>query len=156
MYPRHRAARGGLPLLQLNRLTQLELKGAAATDDTVASVFRQLTRLQHLVVTFAEGVTDVSLLALTTLRQLTRLQLLDCGLSTGEGYHGQRAGSLSAVSSVCANVSYKQQQSVAAAVLTLHLDISHCLHHQCAFLCIRVFTTAVIEYTAAVIEYTAI
>jgi hypothetical protein len=76
------------PLLQLNKLTQLELKGAAVTDDTAASVLRQLTRLQHLSITHSEGLTDVILLSLTTLKQLTRLQLLGCGLEVEENYVG--------------------------------------------------------------------
>jgi hypothetical protein len=111
------------PLLQLNRLAQLELKGAAVTDDTAASVSRQLTSLQHLDITYSDGVTDVSLLSLTTLRQLTRLRLLDCGLKTEEGYRGLRAGSLIANQRQHGNVSHKQQRPVAADALALYFDI---------------------------------
>ncbi|KAF6259703.1 hypothetical protein COO60DRAFT_1460004 [Scenedesmus sp. NREL 46B-D3] len=72
------------PLLQLTGLTQLALAGAAVTDDLAAAVLRRLKRLQILDVAFAEGLTDVGLLALTSLRQLTSLQISDCGIMAQE------------------------------------------------------------------------
>jgi hypothetical protein len=105
------------PLLQLHAFTHLGLRGAAVTDDTAASVLRQLTGLQHLDITCSQGVTDVSLLSLTTLKQLTRLQLRDCGLTVEEEMRGSVG--LNSSRRGRAKVSNRRQRLSAAVYLTL-------------------------------------
>jgi hypothetical protein len=75
------------PLLQLTGLTKLGLAGEAVNDNMSHNVLRRLAGLQHLDLSYAEGLTDVGLLALTSRRQLTQLQTQCCGIAAQPLYH---------------------------------------------------------------------
>lgn len=75
------------PLLQLPRLTELSLAGDAIDDDVAQGVLRRLTQLRQLEVVCSNGLTDVGMLALTSLRQLTYLLMKECGIAEQPLYH---------------------------------------------------------------------
>jgi hypothetical protein len=57
------------------------LAGHAVDDDVAQGVLQRLTRLRQLEVEFSYGLTDVGMLALTSLRQLSYLHLEMCGIA---------------------------------------------------------------------------
>jgi hypothetical protein len=69
------------PLLQLTALTKLLVGGDVVDDNVACHVLSRLSSLQSLGVFDAKKFTDRGLLALTALKQLTRLAIGGCGIS---------------------------------------------------------------------------
>jgi hypothetical protein len=69
------------PLTALTALTGLLVSGEAVRDDAISAALAPLTRLQQLQIYQAPDMTDQGLLALSALRQLSKLAAWECGIS---------------------------------------------------------------------------